>query len=593
MLGNIKRILSCAFLIAFTFCGLVFVNAINLGVVHASTEVTGIISSHTTWTKENSPYSITGPIVIVEGTILTIEPGVTVNLNSYYILVNGTLYARGSSDDPIRFNGGINVVDSNGYTIYPITFTPIINPWHEDSQVGCIIEHAVLSSTSVFMASSPKICNNVFTESYIRVSSAWSGSLVKTYSAYPVISDNIFTGSGQYAIQTFHSGGLISQNTISGFSTGIELMSDTSSVVQRNYISGNTDGIKLVVHQGPVSVQIKENTITGNENGISMVREISAVNSAAIQNNNIFSNLEYNLKLSVPDNVFATSNWWGTTDTSVIDELIKDYNDDSTLGVVTYLPMLAEPDPQAPAVPAIPEPEPTPSQLSISVDTTSTAAGSAVNVNGKLQNSSGSPIQNQLVTLSYSLNGENWVSIGSDTTTASGTYAIQWVDIAAGTFTLKVDFAGNDDYLAANATTTFSCMPHEETQKAFFVESNSTVTSLTFNSIETALTFVVEGPSGTAGYVKATIPKELLDSAESWTVLVQYRQVTPTVTSDENNTYIHFTYEHSTKPVEIIGTTAIPEFSTLLLLPLLFAAATLTLLGRRRLQKTANQQSYL
>lgn len=573
-------------LTVFNVCLLVLALLASFSTVHASTDVKGNIALHTTWTKANSPYNLIGPIVVPQWTILTIEPGVTVNMNSYYIQVNGTLYARGNNSDPIHINGGGTSVDGNGNTIYPITFTPLSNYWNEQVGVGCIIENAILNSTSVFIASSPKICNNTFTNSYIQVSSKWFGSTTTGYSASPEISDNIISGVGPFGIQTFYTTGVISQNTISGFSSGIELVSSTSTIVQGNYITKNSDGIKLVVHQGPVTVQISENTITGNENGISLVRQLTAVNSATIRNNNIFSNLNYNINLAVPDNIDATNNWWGTTTPSVIDEMIKDHADDSALGTVTHTPFLTTPNPNAPAEPKEPEPtpEPTPTKLSISVDTTSTSVGSAVSVKGKLQNSSGSPLQNQRVTLSYSVDGENWNSIGSENTTESGVYTIQWTNTETGTFILKVDFAGNENYVATNATTSLSYLPHQETQKAFFIESNSTITLFTFNNKETELNFFAKGPSGTVGYVNATIPKDLLDSTEDWTVLVDNHKVTPTVIDDENNTYIYFVYDHNNlKTINIIGTIAIPEFSSVLCLLFILAGTLLVLLGKRRL----------
>jgi len=131
----------------------------------SGTDVSGIIASDATWTQVNSPYSLTGPVGVSEGATLTIEAGVTVNLNSYYLQVNGTLYARGSSTDPIYINGGINGVDSSGYTLYPITFTPLSTNWNEQTATSCIIENVVLSSTSIFISSSPKICNNSFADS--------------------------------------------------------------------------------------------------------------------------------------------------------------------------------------------------------------------------------------------------------------------------------------------------------------------------------------------------------------------------------------------------------------------------------------------
>ena len=118
-----------------------------LPLVKAQSGVISILGSDTVWTKANSPYSLAGPVVISEGVTLTIQAGATVNLNSYYITVNGTLRAIGNSADPIHFNGG------------NITFTGYSNAWNEQTGSGCIIENAVLISTSLY-GGSVKINNN-------------------------------------------------------------------------------------------------------------------------------------------------------------------------------------------------------------------------------------------------------------------------------------------------------------------------------------------------------------------------------------------------------------------------------------------------
>jgi hypothetical protein len=62
----------------------------------APTEVRGVISLDTTWTAQNSPYLFTGAVGIAEGITLTIEAGVTVNVNSHYMQVNGSLKVAGT-----------------------------------------------------------------------------------------------------------------------------------------------------------------------------------------------------------------------------------------------------------------------------------------------------------------------------------------------------------------------------------------------------------------------------------------------------------------------------------------------------------------
>ena len=138
------------FLILFGVLSVVsFMVGVQFGTAQNSTNVTGIISSDTTWTKTNSPYTLTGPIRVNNGVTLTVEAGATVNLNNYYIQVDGTLVARGSSNDKIHVTDG------------SISFTAVSNSWNEQTGSGSIIEYSVLSNASVSISNvSPKINRN-------------------------------------------------------------------------------------------------------------------------------------------------------------------------------------------------------------------------------------------------------------------------------------------------------------------------------------------------------------------------------------------------------------------------------------------------
>jgi len=102
------------------------------------------------------------------------------------------------------------------------------------------------------------------------------------------------------------------------------------------------------------------------------------------------------------------------------------------------------------------------------------------------------------------------------------------------------------------------------------VVSNSTVSEFSFDPEGTRIRFNVMGENETTGFCNVTIPKGLLNTEGSWAVLVDGASVTPTVNEDASNKYLHFTYNHGTKTVEIIGTDAIPEFPSWV--PLLFFA---------------------
>ena len=88
---NMKKVLFVLFLI-------------TASVSFSQTDVSGAISSDTTWWTSGSPYTVTGNVLISSGVTLTIEAGVTVKVSSSAIIQNnGTLIAIGTSSNKIIF----------------------------------------------------------------------------------------------------------------------------------------------------------------------------------------------------------------------------------------------------------------------------------------------------------------------------------------------------------------------------------------------------------------------------------------------------------------------------------------------------------
>jgi hypothetical protein len=418
---RMMKSLSSAFLIAIMVSGFALAGVVHFGTVQASTDVTGIIYSDTTWTKANSPYSLTGNVLVNNGVTLTIEAGATVNLNDFYIMVNGTLRAQGSGTDKIQFNGG------------EITFTQYGSDWNEQTGSGCIIENANLDSTYVDIGSvSTKITNN----SILRISAAYrtiishntihngitysgaSGTLsyniisggLELAASGPVVSNNTISGgvdvSGGSPIISYNiisggvdvSGGrissdfsvisnnritggnkgiscngyaLISCNNISGCTYGIQLYpvevlggtSPSYPLIERNLITHNTRGITIVLSSrfdpGTLTPTIQNNTITHNSVGI-RVYITNYVGSPTISYNNIHDNSDYNIQLNedTENDINAAYNWWGTTDTAAISQSIYDFEDDFNLGKATSVPFLTEPNPEAMPIPEFPDTKP-------------------------------------------------------------------------------------------------------------------------------------------------------------------------------------------------------------------------------------------
>jgi len=80
-----------------------------------------------------------------------------------------------------------------------------------------------------------------------------------------------------------------------------------------------------------------------------------------------------------------------------------------------------------------------------------------------------------------------------------------------------------------------------------------------------------------------------LSSENGWNVVVNGEPVTHTIDEDTDNTNIYFTYNHSIKTVEIIGTNTIPEFPSWITLSLFMAATISAVMVYRRLTKKASK----
>lgn len=248
-----------------------------------------IINSDTTWTKAESPYELNAPVLVNDGIILTIEAGTTVNLNGYYIMVNGTLRLLGNIQDKIFVNCG------------SVIFTQFSSNWDENTGSGSVIENSNLESTFVEINSvSPKIVGNsilnltVGGSSIVSNNSIFGPVYVELNAEKPIFSQNIILGDvncASYGSSVFsynaisgnvHAGlgaHIVSNNTISGqvslndspiitnntISGGISVKSG-SPIIVKNYISEGINKDETLMWGGISSALISQNKILGDVN---------------------------------------------------------------------------------------------------------------------------------------------------------------------------------------------------------------------------------------------------------------------------------------------------------------------------------------
>ena len=264
--------------------------------MHA-TDAIGRITSDITWTKSQSPITLTGPVNVNTEVTLTIEPGVTVNLNNYYIQVEGTLQIKGISSEQIQLNSG------------EIKFIENSIDWNEQTGKGCIIEYATLNSVSLWTGQKTVKINQNSIIGDVNVGSAsivssntivgsisiigkpiiWKNTITGTInsigvdttsSSYPIISSNTISTGSDYQKNGIMASGYarIEDNKISGCSYGIYLYTQSqqfggpavpNAIIQRNEITQNTEGIHVqlwtAMAHGNITPTISSNTISNNK----------------------------------------------------------------------------------------------------------------------------------------------------------------------------------------------------------------------------------------------------------------------------------------------------------------------------------------
>lgn len=348
---------------------LIVLSCLTLVPVQAYTIVTGAITSDTTWTKTGSPYNFASNVLVANGAVLTIEPGVTVNLGNYYLTVNGTLNARGTDAEKIVFQKSAN--NTSWYSTSQVGFSLNSKGWNEQTGQGCIVENTVFISVVLSVSSSVKF-SKIESDHGLWLS---GGSPTVSDSRFnlqdglniitgtPTIVNNVLVGNGA-SIGVYGSGNVtLLGNSISNFGTaikvysgtwqirennltecinGIELASNSKTVIEKNLINDNAE---YGISEG--SAIITANTITNNKIGIHNPQA-----GTVISGNNILGNTINSVTATKPD-VNAANNYWGTTDLATINQTIFDFYDDATWGKVLFTPILSAPNPVAPPIPAV------------------------------------------------------------------------------------------------------------------------------------------------------------------------------------------------------------------------------------------------
>jgi hypothetical protein len=362
--------------------------ALLINFANAQTNVSGGIFSNTTWTLANSPYIMTGPVVVFPNVTLTIEPGVVVKIKELssnlslqvYLELRGKLSAKGTSANPISFipdsttttgleymwqgilvktvHGGKidldHIIFNNSY--YGINYDDVLYDTLRFNECKFNHNQYALAINTNLILNNCEFANNGVAHSlmYVYGSVTAKNCVYKNNSACmafvsnPVYIENstyenntscFLQISGKFKNCNFKNNGKVFQENgtleidSSYFfknSVGIDAFG-VGSIKNSSFIE---NGLGLSV--GASSV-IENNIIAKNDVGLGLAGAFGpGMVLPFIKDNKICDNILYNLENKSDFNLGLENNCFCLTDSVAIDAKIYDGYDDFTRGLINF-----------------------------------------------------------------------------------------------------------------------------------------------------------------------------------------------------------------------------------------------------------------
>jgi hypothetical protein len=352
--------------------------------IFGQTQVSGGIYQNTTWPVSGSPYIVTGSIVVFPGKTLTIEPGCKVIFNAdssfnignfLYLEIRGTLIAQGTDTNRICFTSsdttdgfynwlGINIKGSQGgsvildrielqnsfYGIYNDISQPGVTYSFTNSRfknnnyalqlnadlvyLNCVFEKNGIGQAAQLLYGSTTASDCLFKQNLCSF----------TWSNYINVNNSVFIGNTNNIVG---SPGIIQNSTFLHNETALAQTAQVqviNCVFDSNQVAIDDNGFSTIsfseFYNNNVAVKIGESSILNDNIIVNNVIgvQVNAYNPSTTQitNNEICSNLVYNLENLTDKNFQVNANCFCSPDSSVIEVGIYDGYDDITRGLVNF-----------------------------------------------------------------------------------------------------------------------------------------------------------------------------------------------------------------------------------------------------------------
>jgi hypothetical protein len=363
-------------------CILSLILILTFSISFSQTTVQGGIYNNTTWTLSNSPYTITGPVVVFPGKTLTIEPGVQLLINNQssntiYIEARGTINCIGTSQLPIKIrtlydttnvgwqgfvctNSQGGVINSNYFDIanayFPFGYESVPNSLN---YTNCKFRHcnqAITVGTNVNLNNCAIIDNEVgvYGWTYFTFNNCvFKDNTTAIYayaSAFDMSNCNFIDNQIGIAFQAnavdsivIHDCEFLNNELALNYPNNGRvyncLFSDNTSALKAAYdceIYNNHFINNELALEATVKAEIHNNQINNNLGGVLISNVVNVQESPSIYDNEICNNSNYSVNNNTNMNYSLLENCFCGLDSSAIELSIIDGYDDISKGLINY-----------------------------------------------------------------------------------------------------------------------------------------------------------------------------------------------------------------------------------------------------------------
>lgn len=321
---------------------------------YAQTEVSGIISQDTAWTKEGSPYIIKGNVLVDTGMTLNITEGAEILFGGdFYIQIQGKIIAIGTEQENIVFANSSDVLQARGYIELKsndneLNYCTMNNGDYyfslKVSGQNNMLSNLIIQKGLYIQNCGGSCFDNIFVDS-INIS-AGSRNIIKNCYVKNLNENPTWWNNGIYITQSDSNkiqdciveSEVLKEGDTWRNDSGIVLdgSSDNEITFCRIY---NNQMAGICIYSGTGNI-IQKCNINNNKYGIMIYSNCNNT----VRKCNVQENRAYNLLLGADEGDFdITNNYWGAINKSEISDMIHDYFDDFNCFKAVFEPFLTIP----------------------------------------------------------------------------------------------------------------------------------------------------------------------------------------------------------------------------------------------------------